>query len=333
MNKIDECIYDVALGSLLGACIGDAAGATLEFIGHKPNEDEVADAIGLNGGGIRALAPGQITDDGELSICLAQALASSKNFDLEIIAQHYANWIRSKPFDVGFTTHRSIGCFENRKWADVVKRQGYARAMQKAAEKECLESMANGSLMRATPLAIWGYKLTDIELAKYAHQDSSLSHPNINCRDAVACYVIAISSLLNNIGDYRLAFSRAFDWAQQYSKDEVLDWLKAAAANYQMAYYPQAGFIKIAFIHAFRHLYLGTNFIDALRETLLGGGDTDTNSCIIEGLIGALWGANAIDKELKDRVLQCDTQLSRYPRPAFLHPSRIPMMVTDLLLR
>ena len=42
--------------------------------------------------------------------------------------------------------------------------------------------------------------------------------------------------------------------------------------------------------HAFRHLVAKTPYVEALRETLAGGGDTDTNACIVGGLIGALHG-------------------------------------------
>ncbi len=36
--------YSTALGCLVGACAGDAAGATLEFIGRPPSNNEVEHA-------------------------------------------------------------------------------------------------------------------------------------------------------------------------------------------------------------------------------------------------------------------------------------------------
>lgn len=62
---------DAAVGALLGACVGDAAGAYLEFIGHVPSRSEVERALSMPGGGIWGVAPGQITDDGELTLCQA----------------------------------------------------------------------------------------------------------------------------------------------------------------------------------------------------------------------------------------------------------------------
>jgi ADP-ribosyl-[dinitrogen reductase] hydrolase len=64
--------------------------------------------------------------------------------------------------------------------------------MKSAAKFEGNTSKANGSLMRATPLGIYGYQLTDEELAFIASQDSSLSHTNPSVCAAVASYIIGI---------------------------------------------------------------------------------------------------------------------------------------------
>lgn len=55
---------DQARGAILGAFIGDAAGATLEFFDRKPNANDVQAALKMTSGGIWKTAPGQITDDG-----------------------------------------------------------------------------------------------------------------------------------------------------------------------------------------------------------------------------------------------------------------------------
>ena len=62
--------------------------ATLEFLERDPTPEDVAWAISMPGGEDLEVAPGQITDDGELTLCLAQALAESKTFDLEKIARN-----------------------------------------------------------------------------------------------------------------------------------------------------------------------------------------------------------------------------------------------------
>ena len=92
--------YDAALGSLLGAFVGDAAGATLEFM-ELITPADLQRAMEMRGGGIWQTAPGQITDDGEMALCLAHGLAQSPRFDLEGIARQYVRWVESHPFDIG----------------------------------------------------------------------------------------------------------------------------------------------------------------------------------------------------------------------------------------
>ena len=98
-NQRALTLSDATLGCLLGACVGDAAGAVLEFR-EPPSPTDVDWAMTMPGGGVWGVAPGQITDDSELMLCLAQALAESPTFDLERIAHHYAAWIDSPPFDI-----------------------------------------------------------------------------------------------------------------------------------------------------------------------------------------------------------------------------------------
>jgi len=48
--------------------------------------------------------------------------------------------------------------------------------MKNAAVFDGNTSKSNGSMMRATPLGVYGYKLTDDELALIVASDSDLSH-------------------------------------------------------------------------------------------------------------------------------------------------------------
>jgi ADP-ribosylglycohydrolase len=321
-------LKNASLGCLFGACVGDAAGATLEGIGRKPTMPEVNRAMMMTGGGKWKVAPGQITDDGELTLCLAQALGESAVFQIENIAEKYNDWAGSRPFDMGMTIHRSIGCY---KGETSIRTKGYAGIMAEAAEWRCTLSKANGSLMRISPLGIWGHKLSDDKLAEFAQADSRLSHPNPSCLHAVSCYVITIANLLRDFGDREKAFDRAEKWANSNANEEVKSWLRDAKNNSDVPYHPQAGFVKIGFTHAFRHLLLGTGYAEAVKETLAGGGDTDTNACIVGGLVGAADGADAIPEHMKKAVLNCDTHKSIHPRPEFLHTTQIPDLVKGLI--
>lgn len=318
---------NAAFGSILGALVGDAAGSTLEFLGRKPSDAEVAHALNMVGEGVFDLAPGQITDDGELTICLLRAIAEQGQFDIQAIARNYGRWLASVPFDVGFTTRSAIGAGVH--LIDDAN-ANVAEAMRSAARLRCMGSKANGSLMRATPIGVFGHRLSAVEIAALSRRDSELTHPNDACCDAVACYSIAIASLVRHPGDRRQAWNAANHWANDHAVEEVKDWLRLAESGVSAAYYPQAGFVKIAFVHAFRHLLAGSDYVPALRETLAGGGDTDTNACIVGGLIGAAVGAEAIPEVMRTAVLNCDTKKGKQPRDAFFSPADLLDLVSSI---
>jgi ADP-ribosyl-[dinitrogen reductase] hydrolase len=321
---------DAALGSVLGALVGDASGAVLEFFGRAITAADVEHALALPGGGTWAVAPGQITDDGELTMSLLNALVEKPD-EPHGAAAHYARWVASDPFDIGMTTARSLGCLRTARWAARARDAGIDVAMTEAAGELCMESKANGSLMRATPLGVWGATRDDAALVAAAQHDARLSHPNPACVDAGVAYVLAIATLVRAPGNVARAFDVTRAWVRGNACEEVRDWLRGAEAGTRIPYSPQDGFVRIAFTHAFRHLAVGTPYVEALRETLAGGGDTDTNACIVGGLVGARWGATGIPDTMKRAVLECDTGRGKHARPEALHPRTVPEQVRRLM--
>jgi ADP-ribosylglycohydrolase len=312
-------------GCLLGALVGDAAGATLEFLGRAPDSPEVERAMRMVGGGCWGTAPGQITDDGEMALCLAQALAGAGTFSIEKVAAEYLAWYRSPPFDIGATTTAGLRGGEGA--PDGAIHEG----MLRAAAAANAGSKANGALMRATPLGVWGWRLTEEALVTAAMADCRLTHPNPTCLSASAVYCLAIRHLVLNPGDGAGAFAAAESWSSRLGAGEIVEWLDHAEANVDVGYGPKIGFVKYAFVHAFRHLHLGTPFSAALRETLLGGGDTDTNACIVSGLVGALQGEAGIPCAMAEAVMSCDTEKGR-PRPKWLQTrEQLPRLLDALV--
>lgn len=98
-----------AYGAVCGALVGDAAGGVLEFMGKKPSRHDIEHALNMPGGGVFKLAPGQITDDGELTLCLLRALADREGqYDANLVARYYIDWAHSDPFDMGVATGNAL---------------------------------------------------------------------------------------------------------------------------------------------------------------------------------------------------------------------------------
>ena len=307
-------------GAVLGAMAADAAGATLEFLGRKPSLQEVTHALEMVGGGCWGTAPGQITDDGELTMSLLRALCEMKlntewRFDLDVVAHHYWLWLSSSPFDIGGTTAHGLG-------GGMGHQQGKAQGMKEAALRHNMGSKANGALMRIAPLGVWGSEVDEEQLVRAAFLDAQLTHCNPVCCMANGAYTVAIRHLVLHRGDHRGAFYAAAKWVELWNNPELMEWMDLAQRDVDVGYYPMAGFVKYGFVHAFRHLYQGRGYLESIEETLLGGGDTDTNACIVGGLLGALHGEEGIPGHMRFAVLNCDSRLGR-PRPVYLQTSKV----------
>ncbi|KAJ6254804.1 leucine rich repeat family protein [Anaeramoeba flamelloides] len=322
-------IFDKSLGAFLGAGIGDSIGSYLEFIGHKPTEEETKKAMEMPGGGHWGVSSGMITDDTELAISLAHGLLNmEEGYDLDPVAFQYAQWIVSKPFDIGLTCWNSfsVGRKDEKPSRDLTERMQYRSEIRE-------RSKANGSLMRTTPIPIYGHKLTVGEVAKLSQEDSALSHINPSCQHSVAAYNIAISYLINNSTDEDRnikAFNVAKKWINENACEEVKEWMILAEKKTDIPYWPQAGFVKIAFVHSFRHLLLKTSYEDSIYETCFGGGDTDTNAAIVGGMMGAYWGIMKIPKKFISVSLNCVIE-KRLKRDEKFNPNQIPDLVLKLL--
>lgn len=308
MNMIN---FNNAYGALLGAFVGDAAGATLEFVGDDITTEMAVKAMHMPGGGVLKVGPGQITDDSELALALAHALCDgnpSSGLPLDKIARNYCDWLHSNPFDVGNTCRRAFHVADkNGKFKGMEKVPLHCYMMQNAAiMNEPMES--NGSLMRIVPLAIWSAGQTNRVIAHNARMDAMLSHPNRVCQDCNALYCIAIAYLIQNPGDARGALETVEEFMQlNYVHPTVVEWYeecKKDISDLDCTYC--MGHVKYGFILAFHFLHNQASFEEAIRMTLEKGGDTDTNAAIVGGMMGALHGVAGIPSYMTSPVESFD---------------------------
>jgi ADP-ribosylglycohydrolase len=299
-----------AFGAVYGALIGDAAGGVLEFMGRKPTVKEAAKAFEMPGGGVFELAPGQFTDDGEMTVTLLRALYLTRGiFNATQVAAGYCNWADSRPFDIGLATRAAFK--EPTRPSTVASNQ--LSTVQSQAQEHNADSKANGSLMRATPLGIAACRLNTQETIDMVKQDVVLTHPNEICIATTTAYVLALRHLILCPKDNLGAIKAASEYLK-HNNAEVLQWLDDAANSNLPAATPQAGYVRYGFTYAFHYLEFAFGYRQAILETLAMGGDTDTNACIVGGLVGAYNGLNGIPKQALEKVLACKTEYGQ-PRP------------------
>ncbi|RLN98825.1 hypothetical protein BBJ28_00001415 [Nothophytophthora sp. Chile5] len=302
-----------AYGAFLGVLCGDAAGATLEFSPGMITEAGVAHAMTLPGGGVFGVGKGQITDDSELALSLARGLSGRRprdGFPLEPVARQYAAWCASEPFDIGNTCATAFGIAPD---AD----GNYATLMTQAAAMYSSSSEANGALMRITPLALWSAGESEETIAALARAEATLSHPNQVCQDCNAVYCLMVEHLLRHPGDSQGAVDRAERFVIANVHSVAREWFLTESLDIsELVCTRQVGHVRWAFVLATHFLRRNESYERAIQQTLLKGGDTDTNAAIVGGLIGALHGVDAIPLHMREVVLAFDgSSAARTHRP------------------
>lgn len=302
--------FDRAYGALLGVFVGDAAGAPLEFY-HKSLTDEIVqNAMHMPGGGSLEVGPGQITDDGELTLSLAHALCGKNpehGLPLEDIAKNYVKWMHSAPFDVGNTCMQAFQVAnKNMQYPGMENVSLHAYMMQNVIDaNKSMES--NGSLMRIMPMAIWSAEQSTLVIAHNGRMDAMLSHPNRVCQDCNALYCIAVAHLLNHKNDADGAIKAVENFMEENEiHQKVKDWFNQSVSIAELNCKTCIGHVKYAFWLTFYFLRNKMSFADAIHATLMKGGDTDTNAAIVGGMMGALHGFDAIPSYMRDPVESFD---------------------------
>ena len=74
MKKINEKQLDRIRGALYGVAVGDALGGPLEFMSDRQICDAYGRVTDMIGGGWLNLKPGEVTDDTQMTLCVARGI-------------------------------------------------------------------------------------------------------------------------------------------------------------------------------------------------------------------------------------------------------------------
>ena len=319
-----------AQGCLAGQIAGDSLGSLVEFetaasIAHRyPGGVRL-----LSDGGTWGTVAGQATDDSELALALARSLALLGKYDVEAVAQSYARWYASGPFDIGGTTRKALSPAAS---ADRTG-AGVATAAKEAADRS---SQANGALMRISPLGIFGVRLAAADLAACARADASLTHPHQVCQDSNVVFTAAIAFAIRTSASADRTYVKALETLKRNGLDSTVSrCLQEAEWNPPADYERQQGWVLTALQNAFYQLLHAPNLEEGIVDTVRRGGDTDTNAAIAGALLGAVWGVQAVPAQWLHSILHCRPQKAhenvRRPRPHEYWPVDVLTLAGGLL--
>lgn len=267
-------LEDRAVAAYLGLAIGDALGATVEFMTPREIAYVFAHQGGLHrqiiGGGWLRLRPGQVTDDTTMALALGEAILASRGRVVpEACARAFDAWMRTKPVDIGNTVRRGILHF---------RRTGEPWVAPSA-------DAGNGAAMRCLPVALALAGADDATLAEGALAQAWVTHRNPLSDAATVCLVAMLAEALQG-ADLAVLAHRADRLAAAH---EAFHWRGRRQEN-------PSGYIVDSLRAVFQAVFAGGGFEAGLVDVVNRGGDADTTGAIAGMLLGALGGCAAIPR-------------------------------------
>lgn len=299
---IDSERLSRAQGCLLGQLAGDSLGSLVEFKSSQEIRRKYPSGIReLEDGGTWGTIAGQPTDDSEMALALARMLIERRRYAAEEARKAYLFWLNSAPFDCGSTVFSGLRGRPNR------------------------ESQANGALMRISPLGIFGSNYDLDRVSEYAMADAALTHPHPICLQANALFAMAVANAIGTWKGPQELYELIELWAREMSVDSALaKAIHDASESPPVSYHHQQGWVMIAFQNALWQLLHAASLEDGVVDTVMRGGDTDTNAAIAGALLGAVYGRSAIPAQWVEKLLNCRPEAGRanvqHPRPECFWP-------------
>jgi len=261
-------IVDRARAALFGVAVGDALGATTEFMTPAEVRDRFGVLREIVGGGWLKLLPGQVTDDTEMTLCVARGIVGSGRWSLGPIADRFAHWLSGNPADVGATCRRGI---------------------EEYMEKGRLEAppdergAGNGAAMRVAPVAL--YTLGDEGLlSRLAVEQARITHHH-PLSDA-AC--VSVGTIIQ----------RGLLGASPRDVRAAAEELAARYPEFRFDRYDgeSSGYVVDTLRTVFDAFFSTDSFEDCIVRTVNRGGDADTTGSIAGAIAGARYGLDAIPR-------------------------------------
>lgn len=165
---------DSVKGSLYGFAIGDAMGASTEFMTAKAISDKYGKLQNIVGGGWLGLEKGQVTDDTEMMLCVYRGIRDDPKNPLSQICKQFKSWLESGPIDIGSACLRAISSARTNDPEEWTRR---SEERQRSGRMD----YGNGGLMRCLVPCLMGEE-------DLAIQQSALTHSNVTCDEAVTLY-------------------------------------------------------------------------------------------------------------------------------------------------
>lgn len=282
MNVTRNDVHKRALGAYLGFAVGDALGATVEFMMPA----EIQHAYGMHrdviGGGWLKLRPGQVTDDTEMSLALGQSIMAGGGWNAVAAADAFVGWLKSKPMDVGNTCRRGIRRYMTDGTLAGPPNEGDA---------------GNGACMRNLPLALATLH-DDDAFRRATPEQCHLTH----CHPLSDAATLALGNMTRSL----IRGGRIRDCRAEANR------LIADFPAFRFDPYPRraSGYIVDTVQTVLHYFFRTDSFESCVTEVVNRGEDADTTGALAGMLAGAAYGVSGIpgywlrklDRDVRHRI-------------------------------
>lgn len=318
--KFSDPSEDFGMGAVMGLCIGDALGATLEFTAcryidskHPNYLKDMADTPHFG------LKKGQWTDDSSMSLCLADSLLVNQGFESVDSMVRYMFW-----WNNGY--NNAFGFDDNRRGYHSVGLGGNIGASMSAFRRNgspkttagSRNTSGNGSLMRLGPLPVW-YR-HDMKAGMDAARNMSLvTHQGEEaaecCRLVTKIIITALGlpkgdkSFLDSLAEgFHSSEEPVNAMARSDPNDDPNHWGGVHGWNWKSADWKWSGrrstqqpgyvgsYCMDGLAMALHCVYKTNSFTECMLETVNHCGDADSVGAIAGQIAGAIYGVSEIPK-------------------------------------
>ncbi|WP_237269423.1 ADP-ribosyl-[dinitrogen reductase] hydrolase [Pseudothauera hydrothermalis] len=267
-SAVVEQLIDRACGVMLGLAIGDALGATVEFMTSR----EIAAQYGVHkrivGGGWLRLPAGEVTDDTTMTFALAKAwLAAGGPPTAQQCAAAFDAWMRARPVDIGNTVRRGI-----LRWR-----------LHGSAQAPYSSDAGNGGAMRCAAVALATLGAAEADIAAAALAQARVTHHNRLTDAATVALVRMVHAALAGRGlggVLNIAHALAADHPEFAFRTKRCD--------------NPSGYIVDTMRAVCQAIDNNDGFAAVLIDVVNRGGDADTTGAIAGMVMGALVGESGL---------------------------------------
>ena len=262
---------DRSIAAYTGLAIGDALGATVEFMTPKEIGHQIGVHTEITGGGWLRLKAGQVTDDTTMSLALGESILACGGVEAKAAAEALDAWMRAKPVDIGNTVRRNLNAYRK-------------TGNPEAALSE--HDAGNGAAMRVLPVALACHGLSVEITVAACRAQAHVTHHNELSDAACETLALMVQDFLAGQDAFEIERNRAFKLVTDYP---VFAYDKKRLEN-------PSGYVVDTMQAVLQAFFATETFEDCLIDIVNRGGDADTTGAIAGMLAGARYGMGSIPR-------------------------------------